>query len=48
VGGARRSELSGKVGNKLVRIQKHLRAANYIFLLFFTMDVVLHDYHEPY
>jgi len=48
MGGATRSERSGKAGNKLVCIQKRLRASDCIRLLFFTMDVVFQDYHEPY
>jgi hypothetical protein len=48
MGGARRSERSGKAGNKLDRIQKRLRAAENILFLFFTMDVIFKDYHEPY
>jgi hypothetical protein len=48
MGGARRSERSGKAGNKLICIQKRLRAPDCILLLFFTMDVVFQGYHEPY
>jgi hypothetical protein len=40
MGGAGHSELSGKARNTLVCFQKRLRPADYILVLFFTVDVV--------
>jgi hypothetical protein len=48
MGGAWCSERSGKARNKLDRIQKCLRAAENVLFLFFTLDVIFKDYHEPY